>query len=125
MAVSFNGKDYSSTTTVPLHGVAYVDTHKIAPGISLGFGNLVPRTRDRHWTFPVDLGFYYIGQPNLQITFTGTACSAAGNGTPDCDNVAQDTEFQQNLQKVIAHQRHNLSYASLFPILSFGVGYRF
>lgn len=123
--VSFNGKDYTSTTDDPLRGTAYLSTRKIAPGISFGWGNLVPRTRSQHWTFPVDVGFYYIGQANLQITFTGTACSTAPHQRPDCDNVDGDAEFQRNLKKVIEHQRHNLSYASLFPILSFGVGYRF
>ncbi len=123
--VSFSGEDYTSTAANPLRGTAYFDTRKLAPGISVGFGNLVPRTRDRHWTFPVDVGFYYVGQPNLQISFVGTACSVSGNKPQSCDDVTKDPGFQSDLQKFIARNRHNVSYASLFPALSFGVGYRF
>ena len=123
--VSFSGEDYTSTDVDPLRGTAYFDTRKIAPGISIGFGNLVPRTRDRHWSFPVDLGFYYIGQPNLQISFVGTACSVSPNKPQSCDDVTKDAGFQSDLKKFIDRNRHNVSYASLFPVLSFGVGYRF
>ena len=123
--ISFNNVDYTSTAVDPLRGTASFDTRKIAPGISVGFGNLVPRTRDQHWSFPVDLGFYYIGQPNVSISFRGTACSVNSNRSQDCDDVTQDPDFQKDLQKFIERQRHNASYASLFPVLSFGVGYRF
>lgn len=123
--VSFSGVDYSSTAYDPLRGSAYFDTRKIAPGISVGFGNLVPRERYQHWSFPADLGFYYIGQPNLQVSFVGTACSANPNGGTSCDDVTKDPGFQSDLARFIQRNRHNVSYGSLFPVLSFGVGYRF
>ena len=123
--VTFNDQDYTSTAADPLRGTAYIDTRKVAPGISIGFGNLVPRTRDQHWSFPVDLGFYYIGQPTVRIAFRGTACSVTTTGPATCDDVSQDPDFQRDLQKFTERQRHNASYASLFPVLSFGVGYRF
>lgn len=123
--VSFGDADYTSTVADPLHGTAYFDTKKFAPGLSIGFGNLVPRARERHWTFPVELGFYYIGQPNLQVTFAGTACSVTPGRPQGCDDVTKDPDFQKDLARFIQRQQHNASYASLFPVLSFGVGYRF
>lgn len=123
--VNFSGEDYTSTATDPLHGTAYFDTRKFAPGLLVGFGNLVPRTRDRHWTYPVELGFYYVGQPNLQVSFAGTACSVTQGKPQSCDDVTKDPGFQNDLAKFIQRNRHNVSYASLFPVLSFGVGCRF
>lgn len=123
--VSFSGVDYTSTTYDPLRGSAYFDTRKVAPGIAFGFGNLVPRERYQHLSFPVELGFYYIGQPNLQVNFMGTACSPNPNGGTSCDDVTKDPGFQTDLANFIRRNRHNVSYGSLFPVLSFGVGYRF
>ena len=123
--VSFSGVDYTSTSYDPLRGSAYFDTRKIAPGIAFGWGNLVPRERYKHWSFPTELGFYYVGQPNLQVSFQGTACSTEPNGGISCDDVTKDPGFQSDLAKFIQRNRHNVSYGSLFPVLSFGVGYRF
>ncbi len=40
-----NGEDYISSFTDPLHGSGRIDFRKVSPGLSLGFGNLIPRTR--------------------------------------------------------------------------------
>ena len=50
----------------PLRGAGSVDFRKISPGLSLGFGNIVPRSGKR-FTFPVEAGFYYAGQPGLKV----------------------------------------------------------
>lgn len=122
--ISLDGTDYVSANADPLRGTGYVDTRKAAPGISIGYGNLVPR-HGAHWSFPVELGFYYIGQPNLNITFTGSACDPRFPQPLGCQTVTTDPGFQADLKAFTARQNHNLSYASFFPIASFGVGYRF
>jgi hypothetical protein len=38
---------------------------------------------------------------------------------------SQDAGFQQSLSQFIAHNNHNLSYASFLPIFRFGFGYSF
>lgn len=123
--ISLDGTDYVSSNTDPLRGTGYVDTRKAAPGISIGYGNLVPRKLASHWSFPVELGFYYIGQPNLNITFTGSACLPQYPQPLGCQTVTTDPGFQADLKAFTARQNHNLSYASFFPIASFGFGYRF
>lgn len=123
--VNFSGVDYTSDPNDPLRGYANVDTRKFAPGLSVGFGNLVPRERYKHWTFPVDLGFYYIGQPHLAIDFVGKSYSVTPGQPVTYDDVTVNPDFQRDLARFRQKQEHNASYASFFPILSFGVGYRF
>lgn len=123
--ITLDGTDYVSANADPLRGTGYVDTSKAAPGISIGYGNLVPRRLNAHWSFPVELGFYYIGQPNLNITFTGSACDPRFPQPRGCQTVTTDPGFQADLKAFTARQNNNLSYASFFPIASFGFGYRF
>lgn len=122
--ISLDGSDYISSPADPLRGQGFVDTKKTAVGITVGYGNLSPRHGAR-WSFPVEAGFYYIGQPNLTVTFTGTACAPTQPASIGCQKVDNDPTFQSDLKKFIARQNHNLSYASFFPVASFGVGYRF
>ncbi|MEZ2348267.1 hypothetical protein [Terriglobus sp. RCC_193] len=123
--ISLSGGDYVSSATDPLHGSAEVSVRKVAPGLTIGYGNLAPRRLGSHWSFPVELGFYYLGQPDLKINFSGSACDPSQPPAIGCQKVNLDVDFQKDLQRFTARQNNNLSYASFFPVLSFGVGYRF
>jgi hypothetical protein len=122
--VTLNGQSYISSYTDPLRGSGRIDFRKTSPGLSLGFGNLIPRTRSR-FSIPTEVGFYYAGQPRLQVAFTGSACDPNYPPSLGCESVDQDPGFRQNLAAFKARNDHNLSYASFFPIFSVGVGYRF
>jgi hypothetical protein len=122
--VTLNGQDYISSYSDPLRGSGRVDFRKASPGISFGFGNLIPRDRS-HFSIPVEMGFFYVGQPSLQVAFTGSACDPNYPPSVGCQSVDQDAGFQQNLAAFKVRNDHNLSYASFFPIFSVGVGYRF
>jgi hypothetical protein len=122
--ITLNGQNYISSYTDPLRGSGRIDFHKVSPGLSLGFGNLIPRTRSR-FSVPVEIGFYYAGQPSLQVAFTGTACDPNYAPSVGCESVDSDPSFQQNLAAFKARNDHNLSYASFFPIFSLGFGCRF
>ncbi len=121
--ITLNGSNYISSYADPLHGAGRIDFRKAAPGFSLGFGNILPRERSR-FSLPVELGFYYVGQPGLQVSFTGSACDPSVPPSIGCESVDQDPGFQQNLAAFIARNNHNLSYASFFPIFSVGFAYR-
>jgi hypothetical protein len=123
-AITLNGWDYTSSYADPLHGAGSVKFRHAAPGFSAGLGNLVPRTRN-HLSFPIEAGFYYVGQPLLKVSFSGSACDPIQPQAIGCAPVAQDPTFKENLAAFIVRNNHNLSYASFFPILSSGVGYRF
>ncbi len=121
--ITLNGEDYISSYSDPLRGSGRIDFRKASPGFSLGFGNLIPRDRS-HFSFPVEMGFYYVGQPNLQVSFMGSACDPNFPASVGCQSVDQDPTFQQNLAAFKARNNHNLSYATFFPIFSVGFGYR-
>jgi hypothetical protein len=122
--VTLNGQDYISSLTDPLHGNGSVEFRKVSPGLTLGFGNIIPRTRSR-FSVPVEVGFYYVGQPGLKISFSGSACDPTQPPAIGCQSVNQDAGFQQNLAAFITRNNNNLSYASFFPIFSVGFGYAF
>jgi hypothetical protein len=122
--VTLNGQDYISSYSDPLHGSGRIDFRKVSPGFSFGFGNLIPRDRS-HFSFPVEIGFYYAGQPSLQVAFTGSACDPNYPPSVGCEAADQDPGFQQNVAAFKARNNNNLSYASFFPIFSAGFGYRF
>ena len=122
--VTLNGQDYISSLTDPLHGSGSVDFHKASPGFTLGYGNVIPRTRG-HFSIPIEAGFYHVGQPELKVSFSGSACDPTQPPAIGCESVGQDAGFQQSLAAFIARNNHNLSYASFFPIFSAGFGYAF
>ncbi len=122
--VTLNGQDYISSYSDPMHGSGRIDFRKVSPGMSFGFGNFIPRDGS-HFSIPVEMGFYYVGQPKLQVAFTGSACDPNFPSSIGCESVAGDAGFQQNLAAFKARNDHNLSYASFYPIFSVGFGYRF
>jgi len=121
--VTLSGKDYISSYTDPLHGSGRIDFNKVSPGLSFGFGNLIPRDRS-HFSLPVELGVYYVGQPSLQVAFTGSACDPNYALSVGCESVDLDASFQQSVAAFKARNDNNLSYASFFPIFSVGFAYR-
>ncbi|WP_213803962.1 hypothetical protein [Granulicella sp. dw_53] len=122
--VTLNGTDYISSRTDPLHGDGSIGFRTVAPGLSVGFGNIVPRS-NKHFSFPVEAGFYYVGQPRLNVRFTGSACDPRFPAAIGCESVDNDPDFQRDLAAFIKRNNNNLSYASFLPILSFGVAYKF
>jgi hypothetical protein len=123
--LSLSGGDYISSATDPLHGDGTVTFRKTSPGFTLGFGNLIPRKHNSHFSFPVEAGFYYVNQPRLSVNFSGSACDPNYPPEVGCSPVASDPEFQKDLNRFIARNNHNLSYASIYPVFSFGFGYTF
>ncbi len=121
--ITLNDTDYTSSPTDPL--VATFTTpnnrfgNRVAPSITTGFGNLIPR-RGGHWSVPFEIGMQYIAPPKIVLGLTGTACSVDG-----CGNVQTDPMTQANVkaqQDIINGDIYNLRF---FPILSIGLGYKF
>lgn len=51
--INLDGQDYISSLTDPLQGNGSVDFRKTSPGLTVGWGNMMPRLRN-HLSFPVD-----------------------------------------------------------------------
>ncbi|WP_263385239.1 hypothetical protein [Granulicella arctica] len=52
--------------------------NKIAPRLTVGWGNMLPRAGE-HPSFPLEVGFMYVGRPKLQLTLSGSACDMTGH----------------------------------------------
>lgn len=120
---TLNGTTYTSSATDPVNGSGSVTFNKAAPKVSVGWGNLIPRS-GRHWSVPVDIGFAYVGEPKVALNLNGTACYTY-QGAPYCANVATDPTIHAN---VVAQQQKiqkDAAVARFFPILSTGFAYRF
>ena len=123
-AVTLDGQNFVSSQSDPLRGNGSVTFRKISPGLSVGIGNQIPRKKG-HFSVPVEAGFYYVGQPGLDVNFGGSACDPSQPAAIGCQSVNQDADFQKSLAAFIARNNRNLSYASFFPIFSVGFGYAF
>lgn len=120
---TLNNTTYTSSATDPVSGTGGVTFNKAAPKLTVGWGNLVPRS-GRHFSVPVELGFAYVGDPKVALNLNGTACYSY-EGTPYCANVATDPTIHAN---VVAQQQkiqNDAAPARFFPILSAGFAYRF
>jgi hypothetical protein len=122
--ISLDDGDYVSSNADPLHGSASIGVWKTSPGLMIGYGNIIPRS-GKHFSFPVEVGFYYVGQPTLKVDFSGSACDPTEPQPLGCQPVQDDAGFQHDLAAFIRRNNNNLSYASFLPVASFGVGYSF
>jgi hypothetical protein len=124
-AITLNGQNFISSQSDPLHGAGAIDFRKVSPGLTLGFGNIVPREHRTHISVPIEAGFYYVGQPRLNLNFRGSVCDPTVPATIGCKAVDQDSSFMQDMAAFTARTNRNLSYASFFPVFTVGVGYSF
>lgn len=119
---SLGGTQFVTPPGSSVAGTGRLDFNKAGPMVTVGFGNLVPRRRSKHFTVSTEFGFAYVGQPKVALSLTGTACNA--NGT-NCRNISNDATFQSAVQREQSTLRDDASPFRFHPIVSFGVGYKF
>jgi len=103
--ITINGHAYPIAQIGQLDGS--VRFNRVAPYFGLGFGN--PIKRSKHWGFWVDLGAMYHGHADATLTTT-----IAGIPQLQTDLKQQEVRFENDARKY-----------TLFPIVQFGVSYRF
>jgi hypothetical protein len=118
---TLNGTTYVSSKTDPVHGAGSIQFAKAAPMLTAGWGNMIPRSGKR-FSFPFEMGFAYVGDPKVQLSFAGSVCNNTGQY---CQPIPNDAEVQQNIAAEQARFKHDASYVRFFPILSSGISYRF
>lgn len=123
---TLNNITYYSSASNPVTGVGSVGLHtqKPAPSMTIGWGNMIPRNGG-HWSFPVEVGAAYIGQPAIAIALTGGQVCSNSQGTIGCTNVVGNSSLNANLQAQIAKYQKDLDPLRFYPIVSFGVAYNF
>lgn len=121
---SLNDTTYYASSSNPIVGNGGLGLHTTNPAftVTTGWGNMIPH-RDKHWSFPLEIGVAFIGAPSLNMDLTsGQACDSEG---ANCVNVATDPGVQANLAAQIAKYNHDLSPLKYYPIFSGGIAYSF
>jgi hypothetical protein len=120
---TLNGTTYYSSATDPAHASGTLNLgNKAAPVFSFGWGNVVPRKANKHFSVPVEFGFAYVGYPNINLGFTGSTCNSFGTA---CQSVENNPTFQQDLAAQRNKYRDDLGALRFYPIASIGFGYKF
>ena len=104
-----NGVTYPSAAVGSLNG--QIDFESVAPYFGIGFAS-APKA-GRGMTFSFDLGVLYQGEPNVALT---AVCGVPG---PTCTQLQNDVAAEQ------ASLQEEVSDYKFYPVVSFGIGYRF
>jgi len=112
---------YTSAPGQPVSGTTGLSfgSH-VAPSITVGYGNLVPRNGS-HFSVPVEVGFQYTGAPVISLALQGSACDQNQN----CGNLQTDPSSLQNEQQQVATDNSNIRALRFYPIVSVGFGFTF
>ena len=111
---------YTSVAADPVNGTASLSFgRRIAPSLTVGFGNMIPRN-GRRWSIPVEIGVQYIGDPRIDIVLHGTACKLT-----DCVPIGTDPEAQTDLGNELIELNNDVAPLRFYPIFSVGYAYRF
>jgi len=119
--------DYYSSPTDPIRGTASMTFGKrVAPSLTIGFGNMIPRS-GRHFSFPFEIGFQYIGTPPMvNLYLGGSACldnpNAPGFDPTTCASILSD---ESDLQQEETEINNDIKILRFYPIISQGFAVRF
>jgi hypothetical protein len=119
---TLGGTSYISDPANPITGTGRIGFNSVAPTLMLGWGNLVPRSENKHISIPFEVGMMFQGSPKATLNLTGNVCDSTG---ANCHNVSGDSVFQSN---VIAQQtklNNDMSFFKVYPVISLGFGYKF
>ena len=120
---TLNGTTYYNSSSDPLHasGTLYLG-RKAAPAFGFGWGNIIPRKANKHFSIPVEFGVAYVGYPHVSLGFVGSTCDQYGMA---CQDVSNNPTFQQDLAAQRSKYQNDLSALRFYPIASIGFGYKF
>lgn len=119
---TLGGERLMSNPSNPVLGSALVDFEKVAPAVTIGWGNIARRGGDRRWTIPVELGVVFSRAPKAVLSLGGSACLPDGS---NCRNVATEPRLQADVRQQEADLNDDIEVLKIIPVFSFGFGYRF
>jgi hypothetical protein len=129
-SITLNSQNFWADSVNPISASANLglNTRQKAFTMTTGWGNMIPRRRGGHISFPFELGAAFTGVPTLAMTLSGDAClnqaDAAING-PSCVNMATNALAQADLAAQLAKWKNDLNPLQVYPIFSFGIAYDF
>jgi hypothetical protein len=117
---SLGDATYTSDPSDPVHGTGAMKFGRtFMPALTIGFGNMLPRSEHSHWSVPVDFGLAYTGQNSMNINLAGSACQQGF-----CMSTSDPT-IQQNVVQEQSDINESMKRFKIYPILTSGVAYRF
>jgi len=136
---SLNNVNYYSSAGSPIGGTASLSLgnqggSQMAPGFTIGFGNMIPRGKGQHWSVPFEIGFVYIQSPQIQLNLKGISCATQAEATAQvtttptvtgCAYTATDPATQANVVQEQNELNNDLNPLRFYPILSIGLSYKF
>jgi hypothetical protein len=120
-SLTLNGFSYTSDPSNPLSGTGNIVVWRAAPKVTVGWGNLIPRS-GRRWSVGGEIGVAYQGAPMSTIAFQGNACDSTG---ANCVNAATDPIVRANIAAEQAKINKNISPFRFYPIIAVGAGFNF
>src|SRR6266404_6551125 len=111
---------YLSDAANPVTGTGKLTVYKAAPMLLVGIGNLVPR--HRHFSTSFEIGAAYQGPPRVALKLSGSACDSTGLF---CRSISSDPTIQSNIAAEQTKLNKSASPYKFYPVLSFGIGYKF
>jgi hypothetical protein len=112
---------YTSAPGAPVTGTTGLSFgNHVAPSITVGYGNLVPRNGS-HFSVPVEVGFQYTGAPVISLNLQGSACDQNNN----CGDLQTDPSSLANEQQQVATDNNDIRDLRFYPIVSVGFGFTF
>jgi hypothetical protein len=86
-----------------------IDFNSVAPYVGIGWGNAVGK--DKRWGFVCDLGVVFQGSPDVSLAASGP--------------IASDPTFQEELAREEENLQDDLDVFKYYPVISFGISYKF
>src|SRR5713226_9063881 len=117
---TLSNTNYVSAAADPITGTGKLTVYKAAPMLLVGFGNLVPRSR--HFSTSFEIGAAYQGPPRVTLSLSGSACDSTGLF---CRSISSDPTIQANVVSEQAKLNKSASPYKFYPVVSFGVGFKF
>ena len=131
---SLGDVDYISATDKPVNGTMDLKFgNKVAPALTVGWGNMIPRHLGQHWSVPFEIGFEYISDPKITLNLAGYACPTNPAPVGACtstnllyaQNLATDPTAQGNTRKEESDLNSDISPLKVYPIITIGLAYKF
>lgn len=119
--ITLDDTDYLSSSADPVKGNGSLTFNKAAPKVTIGWGNMLPRS-GRHFSVPFEAGFAYVGDPKVALNLSGSVCDTSGTY---CRSIASDPTVQANITGQQEKIAKDAQPARFYPILSIGLAFNF
>jgi hypothetical protein len=119
---TLGGVNYYSDPSDPVRGNGSIKFNKAAPMLTVGWGNLVPRSENKHISVPFEIGVAFQGSPKANLALAGSVCDPTGL---NCRSAATDPTVQSNVVSEQNKVNNSMSFFKAYPIISVGFGYKF